>query len=340
MARPVILDCDTGTDDAVAIALAALHPDLDLLGVTTVWGNHELRHTTDNTLRVLDHLGFTDVPVHAGLAGPYAGRDPAVPGGRADLPPTLDLPEPTRPVASTDAVGWLVETLRAAAGPVALVATGPWSNVAAALVRDPRLLTHVDPLVLLGGAHRQAGVTPWAERNVWCDPGAAAAVLAAGVATTTVLVTMDATFGVPLDRADVASLGALGTPAGTLAARLLSDRIEWYSRDPELAAARCRAAARPARCRRAGRAGRGPHQARAGRGGDGTGGAAGADHLRPHPCGCGAPGGARRRLGGVPHPPDPRLLTQRGRVRPHVTERQQIPWDTDSESSSSRSGSS
>lgn len=236
MARPVILDCDTGTDDAVAIALAALHPDLDLLGVTTVWGNHELRHTTDNTLRVLDHLGFTDVPVHAGLAGPYAGRDPAVPGGRADLPPTLDLPEPTRPVASTDAVGWLVETLRAAAGPVALVATGPWSNVAAALVRDPRLLTHVDPLVLLGGAHRQAGVTPWAERNVWCDPGAAAAVLAAGVATTTVLVTMDATFGVPLDRADVASLGALGTPAGTLAARLLSDRIEWYSRDPELAA--------------------------------------------------------------------------------------------------------
>ena len=109
--RPVILDCDTGTDDALAIALAALHPELDLLGVTTVWGNHEVAHTADNTLRVLDHLGFVDVPVHAGLAGPYAGRDPALPGGRADLPATLDLPEPTRPVTSTDAVGWLVETL-------------------------------------------------------------------------------------------------------------------------------------------------------------------------------------------------------------------------------------
>jgi inosine-uridine nucleoside N-ribohydrolase len=236
VARPVILDCDTGTDDALAIALAALHPDLDLLGVTTVWGNHEVTHTADNTLRVLDHLGFVDVPVHAGLAGPYAGRTPALPGGRSDLPPTLELPEPTRPVTSTDAVGWLVETLRAAPDPVALVATGPWSNVAAALARDPRLLDHVDTLVLLGGAHRRAGVTPWAERNVWCDPSAASVVLAAAGATTTVLVTMDATYAVPLDEGDVATWAALGTRAGTLAAGLMTDRIAWYRRDPEMAA--------------------------------------------------------------------------------------------------------
>ena len=169
---------------------------------------------------------------------------------------------------------------------------------------------HVDPLVLLGGAHRQRRVTPWAERNVWCDPSAAAAVLAAGVATTTVLVTMDATFGVPLDRADVASLGALGTPAGTLAARLLSDRIEWYRRDPELAA---RGAAplhdplavavlvepdvvltRPARVVVA----------------TGPGERQGQTTLRPHPCGCGAQRGSRRRLGGVSHPPDPGVLTR------------------------------
>ncbi len=129
-----------------------------------------------------------------------------------------------------------METLRAAAGPVALVATGPWSNIAAALARDPLLLSHVDPLVLLGGAHRRPGVTRWAERNVWCDPVAAAAVLAAAGATTTVLVTMDATFAVPLDLADVASLAALGTRAGTMAAQMMSDRIAWYRRDPELAA--------------------------------------------------------------------------------------------------------
>ena len=235
MGRPVILDCDTGTDDALAIALAALHPELDLLGVTTVWGNHEVANTADNTLRVLDHLGFLDVPVHAGLAGPYAGRDPALPGGRADLPATLDLPAPTRAVSSTDAVGWLVETLGAATEPVALVATGPWSNLAAALAVDPRLLEHVDPLVLLGGAHRHAGVTRWAERNVWCDPRAAAAVLAAAGATTTVVVTMDATFAALLDTDDAAGWAALGTRAGTLAADLMTQRIEWYRRDPELA---------------------------------------------------------------------------------------------------------
>lgn len=236
MGRPVILDCDTGTDDALAIAVAALHPDLDLLGVTTVWGNHEIAHTTDNTLRVLDHLGFADVPVHAGLAGPYAGRDPALPGGRSDLPPTLDLPDPTRSVTSTDAVGWLVETLRGATEPVALVATGPWSNLAAALAGDPRLLDHVDPLVLLGGAHQRPGVTRWAERNVWCDPRAAADVLAVAGEATTVVVTMDATYAALLDTDDVAAWTALGTTGGSLAADLMTERIGWYRRDPELAA--------------------------------------------------------------------------------------------------------
>ncbi len=92
MAIPVILDCDTGTDDAVAIMLAALHPDLDLLGVTTVWGNHDVRHTTDNTLRVLDHVGRGDVPVHAGANAPFRPRISPLPSGRPELPPVLDLP--------------------------------------------------------------------------------------------------------------------------------------------------------------------------------------------------------------------------------------------------------
>src|SRR5918992_1275653 len=183
--------------------LAALHPDLDLLGVTTVWGNHEVRHTTDNTLRVLDHLGFTEVPVHAGLAGPYAARPVPLPSGRDDLRPVLDLPAPTRPAGPGPAVDWLVETLRAATEPVALVATGPFSNLAEIVAADPAAMEVVDPLVLLGGSHARPGVTRWAERNVWCDPAAAAAVLAAP-ARRIVMVGMDATFAVPLTSADVA----------------------------------------------------------------------------------------------------------------------------------------
>ena len=222
MGRPVILDCDTGTDDALAIALAALHPDLDLLGVTTVWGNHEVAHTTDNTLRVLDHLGFVDVPVHAGLAGPYAGRDPPLPGGRADLPTTLDLPPAhAEPVSSTDAVGWLVETLRRGDRAGGAGGHGPVSNLAAALAPRPAPARARRP----AGPPRAAptgapGVTPWAERNVWCDPEAAAVVLAAAGATTTVVVTMDATYAAAPRHARRRGLGgSRDSRAGTLAAR-------------------------------------------------------------------------------------------------------------------------
>jgi inosine-uridine nucleoside N-ribohydrolase len=238
VSRPVILDCDTGTDDAVAIALAALHPDIELLGVTTVWGNHEVAHTTDNTLRVLDHLGFAGVPVHAGLAGPYAGREPPLPGGRADLPPTLDLPTPTRDPDSHDAVGWLVDTVRTAGEAVTLVATGPWSNLAAAVTADPELLGRLDRLVLLGGTRARPGVTRWAERNVWCDPRAADTLIGAArqAGTELLVITMDATFSAPLDSTDVAALDGLGTPAATMTARLLAERIEWYRRDPAMAA--------------------------------------------------------------------------------------------------------
>lgn len=230
----VILDCDTGTDDAVAVLLAALHPDLDLLGVTTVWGNHDVRHTTDNTLRVLDLVGRGDVGVHPGRNGPVRPRITALPSGREDLVPTIGLPAPTS-VPGAPAVEWLVETLRAATEPVALVPTGPLSNLAAAVAADPRIVGAVGRLVVLGGTHRQAGVTPYAERNVWCDPEAAHDVLAAGFRDV-LLVTMDATFSAPLTAADVARLRALGTVAATTAADLVEQRIEWYRRDDAMAA--------------------------------------------------------------------------------------------------------
>lgn len=235
MAIPVLLDCDTGTDDAVAIMLAALHPALDLLGVTTVWGNHDVRHTTDNTLRVLDHVERGDVPVHAGADVPFRPRISPLPSGRPELSPVLDLPAARSAAAEGSAVEWLVQTLRATTRPVALVSTGPLTNIAAAVAADPGIVTAVDRLVVLGGTHREAGVTPYAERNVWCDPEAMAEVLTAGFERL-LMVGMDATFAVPFDADDAAELEARGTPAGVASARFVRERIAMYRSDAAMAA--------------------------------------------------------------------------------------------------------
>ncbi|NYI46837.1 inosine-uridine nucleoside N-ribohydrolase [Nocardioides aromaticivorans] len=231
---PVVLDCDTGSDDAVAILLAALHPGLDLLGVTTVWGNHDVRHTTDNTLRVLDLVGRGAVGVHPGRNEPVRPRIEDLPSGRSDLPSSLDLPAPVS-AAGGEAVEWLVTTLRGAADPVALVATGPLTNVAAALAADRSITGAIGRLVVLGGTHRQPGVTPYADRNVWCDPEAAADVLAAPFRDV-LMVTMDATFSAPLTGADAGRLRSVGTPAARAAADLVETRIDWYRRDRAMAA--------------------------------------------------------------------------------------------------------
>ncbi|MET0525985.1 MAG: nucleoside hydrolase, partial [Nocardioides sp.] len=207
MTTPVILDCDTGTDDAVAIMAAALHPDLTLLGVTTVWGNHDVRHTTDNTLRVLDHVGRGDVPVHAGRNQPFRPRESPLPSGRDDLPSTLDLPAPVSAAGSSDAVAWLVDALRGAPEPVTLVPTGPLTNIAAAVAAAPDIVAAVRRVVALAGTHLQPGVRPLVERNVWCDPEAAAYDAAAGFDDLT-FVGMDATFAAALDAADADRLAA------------------------------------------------------------------------------------------------------------------------------------
>jgi inosine-uridine nucleoside N-ribohydrolase len=231
MPIPVILDCDTGTDDAVAIMVAALHPGLDLLGVTTVWGNHDVRHTTDNTLRVLDHIGRGDVPVHAGRNEPFRPRVPPLPSGRDDVPASLSLPAPSSVARPTPGVDWLVETLRASTDPVTVVPTGPLTNLAAAVEAAPDILATVDRVVALAGTHEQPGVGPLVERNVWCDPEAAAYVVGAGFERLT-LIGLDASFEAALDRDDARRLEELGTPAAVAAARFLTERIDWHARLP------------------------------------------------------------------------------------------------------------
>lgn len=223
--RRVVLDCDTGTDDAVAIMLAALHPDLELLGVTSVWGNVAVEHTTDNALRVLDHVGRRDLPVLRGADRPL-GQAPDATARARHLPPHLPLP-PTDRTASGGAVEWLVETLRAATTTVTLVATGPLTNVALAVAADPTLVDSVTELVLMGGGHARSNVTPSAERNVWWDAPAAQSVLDAGFGRL-VMITLDATLGTRATADDCARWRALGTPAGSAAAALVEERLVQY----------------------------------------------------------------------------------------------------------------
>lgn len=224
MTRPVILDCDTGTDDAIAIMLAALHPDLELLGVTTVHGNHPVSVTTDNTLRVLDHIGRSDIPVYAGGDAPYSPRL-AAPDSRI-LDPHLPLPESTSSKQEQGAATWLAQTL--SASPVTFVATGPLTNLAAAIDLEPGLVDTVEEVVFLGGTQRIANVTALAERNVWNDPAAADKVFSAGFKRL-VVVPLDATYRAQVTVDDAARLMALGTPAGRTAARLVHERIEQYA---------------------------------------------------------------------------------------------------------------
>jgi inosine-uridine nucleoside N-ribohydrolase len=240
VARKLVLDVDTGTDDAVAIMFAALHPELELLGVTTVNGNVPLANTTDNTLRVLEFVGRADIGVHPGLARPLVRHSfPApkrfAPGSDRDMHGLeLPLPAPTARPQPEGAVDFLVDAVRSFPGEVTLVPVGPLSNIAAALAVAPDIVDAVPEVVVMGGAHNFGNETPAAEFNIWADPEAADMVLSAGFARLT-LVPLDATHKALVSAADVEAMRALGTPAGEAAARLIGRRISAYSSAGETA---------------------------------------------------------------------------------------------------------
>jgi inosine-uridine nucleoside N-ribohydrolase len=228
--RKLILDVDTGTDDAVAIMLAALHPDLDLVACTTVNGNRAIEQTTDNTLRTLDHIGRGDIPVHAGLSRPVGRSDFPIPRDKRDpgvhfvempLAPARSRPRPP------DAVEFLIETYRAATEEITLVPVGPLSNIATALALFPKLVERVPEVIIMGGGHDVANVTPAAEFNIWADPEAAALVLAAGFPRLT-LVPLDATHQATISREQCRTLRASRRPAAEAAAVFVEKRIEGY----------------------------------------------------------------------------------------------------------------
>jgi inosine-uridine nucleoside N-ribohydrolase len=231
MRQKVILDVDTGTDDAVALMFAALHPDLKLVAATTVNGNVPVDYCTENSLRVFDYIGLP-VPVHEGVSRPIERADFPIP--RGDIQSSnavhggyLDIPPSTSTKQSTGAVDFLIETYLAATDEIILVPVGPLSNVATALRREPRLKDRIPALVIMGGANRYGNVTPRAEFNVWADPEAARIVITSGIRKIT-LVPLDATHQALVSLDDCAALRALGTPAGDAAATFTERRIQGY----------------------------------------------------------------------------------------------------------------
>jgi purine nucleosidase len=181
VSTPIILDCDPGIDDALAIAFATASDEVDLVGLTTVAGNVSLAKTTANALAVASFAGAKDVPVTPGSAGPLLR--PALDAGHVHGDSGLGgavLPPPARTAEAGHAVDYLIGATGAAPGEITLVATGPLTNVALALRREPRLADWVRDFVIMGGSAGRGNVTPAAEFNIWADPEAAAIVFSAG----------------------------------------------------------------------------------------------------------------------------------------------------------------
>ncbi len=220
-AIPIILDCDPGHDDAIALLLAIASSEVELLGVTTVHGNQTLEKTTANALRVLDLVGRGDVSVAAGADRPLV-RDLTVAShvhGESGLDgPTL--PPAGRAALDEHAVDYMERTIAASAVPVTLVPTGPLTNIALLLERTGG--ANVERIVLMGGAIAEGNMTPAAEFNIWADPEAAQAVFSAPIATT--MIGLDVTHRAVTTPALQERLAATG-PVGAFVA----DLVEFFS---------------------------------------------------------------------------------------------------------------
>jgi len=216
----VLLDCDTGHDDAIALLLALASPELELLGVTSVAGNSSVDKTTANAIRVLELAGRSDVPVAKGADRPLVREQfvAAYVHGESGLDGP-DLPPPQGAPIDRHAVDFLADRIRELDGAVTLVPTGPLTNVALMLAVHPD--ARPERIVLMGGAIAEGNVTPAAEFNIWCDPEAAARVFASGIDVT--MVGLDVTHKALFTSAHADRLtGRVG--------EMVSELLEFYGR--------------------------------------------------------------------------------------------------------------
>jgi inosine-uridine nucleoside N-ribohydrolase len=218
MATTVIIDCDPGHDDAMALLLALGSPEVELAAVTTVAGNQTLDKVTANAIRVLDVAGATGIPVAAGADRPlvHPARVASEVHGETGLDGP-DLPPPSREPEPIHAVELMAKLLREK--PHTLVPIGPLTNIGLLLALHPELVSRIERIVLMGGAIGEGNVTPAAEFNIWADPEAAARVFASGIDVT--MVGLDVTHKALFTQAHVGRLaGRVG--------RMVAELLEFY----------------------------------------------------------------------------------------------------------------
>jgi inosine-uridine nucleoside N-ribohydrolase len=216
---PLLVDCDPGQDDAIALLLALASAEVEVLGVTTVAGNQTVDKTTRNALKVLELAGRADIPVAAGAARPLVGE--LVVASDAHGETGLDgpsLPEPQAKPLDVHAVDFLAERLLGAQAPVTLVALGPLTNLALLLALHPDACDRVERIVIMGGAIGPGNMTATAEFNIWTDPEAAHRVFECGLQVT--MVGLDVTNRAVLTPDHADSLRGTGEVGAAVAAML------------------------------------------------------------------------------------------------------------------------
>ena len=225
---PLLFDVDTGVDDALALLLALGSPDADVLGIGTVAGNVELEKCTANSLRVLELVGRAEIPVSPGCSRPLTQPlETAANVHGGDGLGGVGLPPPRVTPCGEHAVDQMIRIARDRPGEVTLVALGPLTNVAVALLLEPELPRLFRKLVLMGGAFAHAGnMSATAEFNIWVDPEAAKAVFEAGFDTT--IVPLDATMQAMLTDEHLEQLGS--GAVGQFARDVTRDYMELYNR--------------------------------------------------------------------------------------------------------------
>ncbi len=227
MTIPILIDCDPGHDDAIALLLALASPEVELLGITTVAGNQTLEKTTVNALKILEFVGRTEIPVAAGAPRPLV-REPYVAAyvhGETGMDGP-ELPSPQTEPAAEHAVDFLAARITACERPVTVIPVGPLTNIGLLLARYPEVADGIERIVLMGGAIAEGNVTPAAEFNIWADPEAASRVFTSGIDVT--MVGLDVTHKALFRPADSQRLAATGR-VGTLVAELFGFYQQFHS---------------------------------------------------------------------------------------------------------------
>jgi purine nucleosidase len=226
----VVIDCDTGVDDAMAVLYGLLSPQIDVVGLTCVWGNTSVEQATTNTLRLLEIVAQPDVPVAMGAPRPLIGPEPTFAGGvhGLDGQGNTNLPPPSLKPRRETAAELIVRLGREHPGELILVPVGPLTNIAIALAMEPGLARLYREVVLMGGAFLTPGnASRFGEANIWHDPEAAQMVFEAGWPITAV--GLDVTHKTMLSDARLERLRESGTPAGEHLHRITQFYLERYA---------------------------------------------------------------------------------------------------------------